>query len=210
MKVKITTSENIKYFGCAKNDIVEVDIEDYITCVVASEIGNAPLEACKAQAIAARTFAINRGVLSGKVITDTASTAQAYRANRINYAVCARAARETMGQVLQYNGKLISAVYCDSNGGQTKSSKEQWGTDLPYLVSKKDSWTTSTKNGHGVGMSQNGAINAAKQGKTYKEILNFYYPNTKIIVLKQAIFAHLRTLIITLLNQVDCKSQHEV
>jgi len=48
MKVKITTSENMKYFSCAKDTVVDVDIEDYVACVVASEIGNAPLEACKA------------------------------------------------------------------------------------------------------------------------------------------------------------------
>ena len=76
------------YYSCEKGTIVEVDLEDYVTCVVASEIGNAKLEACKAQAVAARTFAVARGVLSGKVISDSASVAQAYRANRINYAAC--------------------------------------------------------------------------------------------------------------------------
>jgi len=75
MKVKITTQENMKYYGCEKNTVVEVDLEDYVTCVVAGEIGNTKLEACKAQAVAARTFAIARGVLDGKVISDSASVA---------------------------------------------------------------------------------------------------------------------------------------
>jgi SpoIID/LytB domain protein len=75
MKVKITTQENMNYYGCEKNTVVEVDLEDYVTCVVAGEIGNAKLEACKAQAVAARTFAIARGVLDGKVISDSASVA---------------------------------------------------------------------------------------------------------------------------------------
>ena len=48
MKVKITTKENMAYYSCEKNTIVDVDLEDYVTCVVASEIGNAKLEACKA------------------------------------------------------------------------------------------------------------------------------------------------------------------
>jgi len=48
MKVKITTKENMKYYGCEKNTIIDVDLEDYVTCVVASEVGNAKLEACKA------------------------------------------------------------------------------------------------------------------------------------------------------------------
>jgi peptidoglycan hydrolase-like amidase len=48
MKVKITTQTNMEYYKCAKNTIVDVDLEDYVTCVVASEVGNVPLEACKA------------------------------------------------------------------------------------------------------------------------------------------------------------------
>lgn len=97
MKVKITTKANMEYYKCAKNTIIDVDLEDYVTCVVASEVGNAPLEACKAQAVAARSFVIARGVLSGKVISDSSSTAQAYRANRIGYVTCAKAAWETKG-----------------------------------------------------------------------------------------------------------------
>lgn len=48
IKVKITTAENMKILGCAKDTIHEVEFEDYVAMVVASEIGNAPLEACKA------------------------------------------------------------------------------------------------------------------------------------------------------------------
>lgn len=48
IKVKITTSNNMKYFNCAKNTVKEIEFEEYIKCVVASEIGNASLEACKA------------------------------------------------------------------------------------------------------------------------------------------------------------------
>jgi SpoIID/LytB domain protein len=75
MKVKITTKENMEYYNCAKNTIIEVDLEDYVTCVVASEMGNVKLEACKAQAVASRTFAVARGALKGKVISDSASVA---------------------------------------------------------------------------------------------------------------------------------------
>lgn len=195
MKVKITTKENMEYYSCEKNTIVDVDLEDYVTCVVASEVGNAKLEACKAQAVAARTFAIARGVLKGKPISDSASIAQAYRANRINYIVAQMAAEQTMGQILTYNGKPISAVYSHSNGGHTRSSEEVWGTAYPYLISQPDPWDKETKNGHGVGMSQQGAITAAKWGKTYKEILAFYYPGAKITLSRPAIFERLRTII---------------
>jgi len=75
IKVKISTASNMKYFNCAKGTIVEVEFEDYIRCVVASEIGKASLEACKAQAVACRTFAAARGVLDGKPISDDSGKA---------------------------------------------------------------------------------------------------------------------------------------
>ena len=178
MKVKITTQENMKYYGCNKDTIVEVDLEDYVTCVVAGEIGNAKLEACKAQAIAARTYAVSRGVLDGKVISDSASVAQAYRANRINYKVCRMAAEATVGQILDI-----------------RSGLEVWGTDTPYLQAKTDTWDKETKQGHGVGMSQMGAINMAKWGKTYKDILEYYYPGTKLTWNRKAVFARIRSII---------------
>lgn len=204
MKVKITTSENMKYFSCAKDAIVDVDIEDYVACVVASEIGNAPLEACKAQAVAARTFAVARGVLKGKVISDSASAAQAYRASRISYSTCVQAAKDTMGLILTYDGKPISTVYCDANGGRTYSSKEVWGGDKPYLIAREDKWNGSQKkNGHGVGMSQKGAISAAKQGISYKEILSFYYPNTTLVRDKQSILSHIRSIVDEILAELN-------
>ena len=195
MKVKITTKENMEYYSCEKGTIVDVDLEDYVTCVVASEVGNVKLEACKAQAVAARTFAIARGALKGKVISDSASAAQAYRANRINYIMAQMAVEQTMGQILTYNGRPISAVYSHSNGGRTRSSKEVWGTEHPYLPAQPDPWDKETKNGHGVGMSQVGAINAAKWGKNYRDILAFYYPGTKISLSRPAIFDRIRSII---------------
>jgi SpoIID/LytB domain protein len=75
IKIKITTSENMKYYNCVKGAIKEIDFEDYITCVVAGEMGNAPEEALKAQAIASRTYACAQGALDGKVISDSASKA---------------------------------------------------------------------------------------------------------------------------------------
>jgi SpoIID/LytB domain protein len=75
IKVKITRQENANYFNANVNDIVEVEFEEYVAAVTASEIGNGALEACKAQAVACRTFAVNRGVLSGRAISDASSTA---------------------------------------------------------------------------------------------------------------------------------------
>lgn len=180
IRVRITTNENMKYYGCEKDTVQEIELEDYITCVVASEMGNAPDEALKAQAIASRSYACAQGVLEGKVISDSASKAQAFRAPRIVYKNCEAAAKATAGQVLMYGGKYASTYFCHSNGGRTYSSEEVWGGVRNYLVSRKDPWTTEKKNGHGVGMSQVGAIAAAKQGVGFREILSFYYPKTTL------------------------------
>ena len=75
INVKITTAENMRILGCEKNTIHEIEFEDYIKMVVASEVGNAHIEACKAQAVAARSYAIAAGVLDGKPISDSSSTA---------------------------------------------------------------------------------------------------------------------------------------
>lgn len=184
--VKITQRENAEYFGCLTDDTVEVDFEKYVASVVAGEVGNAPIEACKAQAIAARSLAISRGALRGLVISDDASVMQAYRAKRYDsdkYPNAILGAEETEGQVLTYNGNIAVAHYSANNGGRTTSSEERWGTAYPYLISQKDNWDAADgtpKYGHGVGMSQKGAIYAAKNGASYRTILNFYYPNCVI------------------------------
>lgn len=190
IKVKITTSGNMKYYGCACGTIKEIELEDYIKCVVASEIGNTSIEACKAQAVAARTFAVARGVLEGKVISDNASKAQAFRADRINYKNCNAAVEATSGEVLTYGGKYIGAYFSGSNGGRTYSCEEVWGTKRPYLIARKDEWTLASgmkKNGHGIGLSQAGCKYAGAHGVGYRDILSFYYPYTtlKKIEMKQ-------------------------
>lgn len=190
IKVKIETNSNMSFYGCAKGTIKEIELEDYVKCVVASEIGNAPIEACKAQAVAARTFALERGVLDGKIISDDAGKAQAFRADRNNYKNCNAAVDITKSEVLMYSGRYIGAYYSHSNGGRTYSSEEVWGSKRPYLVARKDEWTAATgtkKNGHGIGLSQVGCKYAASKGVGYREILSFYYPYTtlKNIEMKQ-------------------------
>lgn len=183
IKVKITTANNMKYFGCEKNTVKEIEFEDYVRCVVASEIGNASLEACKAQAVACRTFAAQRGVLDGKVISDDASKAQAFRADRTNYKNCNAAVEATKGQVLMYGGQYIGAYFSHSNGGRTCSCEEVWGSKRNYLIARKDEWTLASgvkKNGHGIGLSQAGAKYAGEHGVGYREILSFYYPYTTL------------------------------
>ena len=190
IKIKITTPSNMKFFGCAKGAIKEVEFEDYVRCVVASEIGNASLEACKAQAVACRTFAASRGVLEGKAISDDAGKAQAYIAARNYYEICNEATKATEGEVLTYANRYCTTYFSHSNGGRTYSCEEVWGQKRPYLIARKDEWTQKSKvkrNGHGIGLSQAGAKYAGANGVGYREILSFYYPYTtlKKIEMKQ-------------------------
>ena len=39
-----------------------------------------------------------------------------------------------MGEILLYNGQIISAVYSSNNGGRTVSAQERWGSSRPYLI----------------------------------------------------------------------------
>lgn len=189
ISVRITRDENAEFFGVEVGDVVKVPFEQYVAAVVASEIGDALIEACKAQAVAARTFAVSKGVLDGRTISDASSTDQAYRASRIAsglYPNAENGAKETKDEILTYNGKPINAVYSSCNGGRTVSAKERWGSDRPYLVAFDDPWDDSTKRtGHGVGMSQRGAKAMAKAGKTYNEILSYYYPGTQLTTIEE-------------------------
>lgn len=184
ISVRITRDENAECFGVEVGDVVQVPFEQYVAGVVASEVSNSALEVCKAQAVASRTFAVSKGVLNGKTISDASSTDQAYRAGRIPsglYPNADNGTKQTVGQILTYNGKPINAVYSASNGGRTVSSQERWGGVRPYLIAQEDPWDDGTKRtGHGVGMSQRGAKAMENSGKTYREILSFYYPGTKL------------------------------
>ena len=184
--VTLTRQENADHFGVKRGSTVAVDFEGYIAAVVASEFASGGSEASKAQAIAARTFAVGHGVLDGKPISDSSASAQAYRADRCDeqkYPRAVEAARATEGLVLTYKGAVISAVYTQSNGGRTVSAKEAWGSARPYLPAQDDPWDAAAgypRSGHGVGMSQCGARWAGAHGVDYKQILSFYYPGTEI------------------------------
>jgi len=80
IKVLLTRAENINHYNATE---VMIDIEEYVRGVVGSEIGNASLEACKAQAVAARTFALIKHS-NGKQLTDKSSSDQAFRVSRIS------------------------------------------------------------------------------------------------------------------------------
>lgn len=162
--------------------INNVDIEDYIQGVVPSEMPSSwSYEAHKAQAIAARSYALSnlgKRASQGYDLKDTPED-QAYGGASAERANTNKAVNETKGIVLIYNLKIIPAYYSASAGGQTSSSADVWTKNLPYLKSVPSFDDNVKKNGHGVGMSQHGANNLAKQGYNAYQILQYFYKNVK-------------------------------
>lgn len=160
--------------------INNVPLEDYIKGVVPSEMPSGwETEAHKAQAIAARSYALaNLGKRAkfGYDLKDTPED-QAYGGASKETADTNYAVDETKGIVLTYNMKVINAYYSASAGGQTTAGG--WGADLPYLRSVPSFDENIKKNGHGVGMSQHGANNLAKQGYNAYQILQYFYKDVK-------------------------------
>ena len=75
--------------------------------------------------------------------------------------------------------KVVPAYYSASAGGQTINASAAWGNDLPFIRSVPSYDENVKKNGHGVGMSQHGANNLAKQGYNAYQILSYFFQNVK-------------------------------
>ncbi len=113
-----------------------VSMEDYLRGVVPCEIVPSwQMEAIKAQAVAARTYALfhkNGYRSSGYDVTDD-TLSQVYRGASAETDSTDRAVAATAGQVVTYGGKVIDAVFHSSGGGYTEDCANVWGTSVPYL-----------------------------------------------------------------------------
>lgn len=160
----------------------KLDIEDYIRGVVPSEMPSKwCLEAHKAQAIAARSYAlsnIGKRASYGYDLKDTPED-QAYGGASAESQQTNQAVEDTEGIVLIYNLKIIPAYYSASAGGQTSCAGDVWMHNLPYLKSVPSFDDNVKRCGHGVGMSQHGANNLAKKGYNAYQILKYFYNDTK-------------------------------
>ena len=160
-----------------------INLELYLLGVVPSEMPpNWHIEAHKAQAIAARSYAManlgKRGA-RGFDLLDTPDD-QAYGGATSETKKTNNAVISTKGQVLVNNNKIISAYYCASAGGKTRNSGRIWDKNLPYLHSVPSFDNNVPKNGHGVGMSQHGANNLANRGYNAYQILAHFYKNVQL------------------------------
>lgn len=252
-----------------------VPLQDYVASVVAAEYGLDDRAGTRAMAVVARTYALfSTKSYDGKYDHVDGTASQVYRGEEVITDAARRAARETQGQILTYDGEPIQAVYFSSSGGHTANNENVWtdSPSVPYLrgredpydeASPKHRWTTRINrrallqalslhhgssvegfllgdrtpngrlatieilfsddseteieastfrsvvnervdgvslkstwfearregseyiftgrgHGHGVGLNQWGAHAMAEQGKSYRDILSFYYTGVQI------------------------------
>lgn len=122
-----------------------VSLEEYLLGVVPHEIGRVGedlLEAAKAQAVAARTYAVaHRGRREAQGFDFFATVQdQVYGGAESEHGITSRAVRETTGEILTYDGAPVEAYYHSTCAGQTAAIEEVWLGERPrpYLVSVRD------------------------------------------------------------------------
>lgn len=135
------------------NTITKENLEEYVVGVVSAEMPSVfNMEALKAQAVAARTYALYKKQtrnLSYDLIIGTKD--QAYKNNEnllnlwqtnffANYLKIREAVESTKGEVLTYQGKIINAFYFSMSNGYTEKSELVFSQSLPYLNSVSSSW----------------------------------------------------------------------
>jgi len=118
-----------------------IDIENYLRGVLAKEMLSAwPLEALKAQAVAARTFALHRMEKRASEPYDVEAgvRSQVYGGCEAETAATDRAVAETRGEVLLYGGRFALASFHSNSGGHTAGAGDVWGVEVPYLKGRDD------------------------------------------------------------------------
>ena len=163
VNIIVTTDEiNFKYMeskvirvkDVKENKIIKVPFEEYIKGVLAGEMpASFELEALKAQAVAARSYALVQAQKNKDKEYDVVNTTdnQVYQTdetlkekwkdeynNKINK--IKRAVSETKGQYLSYNGKVVEALFFSTSIGKTENSEDVFQSKVPYLRSVSSTW----------------------------------------------------------------------
>lgn len=135
-------------------EIEEVPLEKYVISVVASEVpADFEIEAIKAQAVAARTYIVQKLAQSTSGEYDVTDTVDhqvyknfdelrniwgvdySWKMNKIMQAV-----EETKGKILTYDGKPITAAFFSTSNGYTENAEDYWQNEIPYLKSVQSPW----------------------------------------------------------------------
>jgi stage II sporulation protein D len=140
-----------------------VSLRQYLHSVVASEVSpDWEADALKAQAIAARSYALTYHFKPMSSLFDLGATEyyQVYSGIGREAATTTKAVDATAGEYVSYKGEVVESLYAASEDIVAEAFQGQ-------------------------GMSQLGALSLAEQGMTYQQILNKYYPGTKVGRFKQ-------------------------
>ena len=116
----------------------QLPLEDYVMGVLAGEIPrNWPIEALKAQAIAARTFAVLQRMTARErgepYDLEGTALAQVYQGSDLVNDNIRQAVLETRGRIITYDAKPISAFFHSNCGGETCGAMDVWSQGKPYL-----------------------------------------------------------------------------
>lgn len=178
---------NKRYRGYLTFDTVDkqlaainnVGLEEYLYGVVPREMPSTfSYEALKAQAVAARSYAIcsvTRNKDKSFDLYDTVSS-QVYGGFDAERDNVRKAVDETRGQILLSDGKVVNATYSSSNGGYTADANDVWGAKYKYLISKEDKYSINEPNYNwNFEINANDLINGLKkQGINIKSINQIY------------------------------------
>lgn len=151
-----TPTPNITVRITKNNQVIETSLEEYLVGVVGAEM---PAlfheEALKAQAVAARTFALNKINVDGYIETNTSDQAYLTKEELQNkwqedfssyYARITEAVNSTKNIVITYGEELIHAYYYSMSNGYTEDSKTVFNDSQPYLNVIESRWETTLAN----------------------------------------------------------------
>ncbi len=116
--------------------INEVLLEQYLYAVVGGEVSSGwPAEALKAQAVAARSYALSQGNRFDVANVVDTTLSQVYNGIGAEAPVITKAVDATSGEVLMSGGKIVEAVFSSNSGGYTADPSEVWGNPNPIFAS---------------------------------------------------------------------------
>ncbi len=128
--------------------INQVSLDEYLYGVLPSEVSPEwPYEALKAQAIAARTYAISRAgaARAAWYDVDDSTRSQVYSGKSREHPRASDAVDATSGQVLTWQGTAAETYFHSNCGGHTASAEEVWGQVIPYLQGVNDPYCENGK-----------------------------------------------------------------
>jgi stage II sporulation protein D len=136
---------NVSSDGKLVQVIDTLGLESYLKGVVPAEMPSSwPVEALKAQAVAARSYAL-ANVTTGRAFdlySDTRS--QVFGGVKAENAATSAAVDATKGQVVLYKGKVANTLFFSTSGGRTASALESTGLSVPYLVPVADPYDSAS------------------------------------------------------------------